>query len=165
MKILFRLALVAALAGVVWWGWGKLFPKDEEVIRQRVNRVAALITFDGEEGNFAKVANVEEFANLFDMEVEVVVDTPGYAQQILTGRTDLRQQAFAVRSAISSLEVKFLDLNVTVDPNRTNATVLLTGQAKMPKERDGFVQELKFILRKVEGKWLIYRVETVRTLT
>lgn len=165
MKIALRLILLAALALLVWWGWGKLFPKDEEVIRQRVNRVATLISFDGKEGNFAKVANVEEFANLFDMEVEVVVDTPGYAQQILTGRTDLRQRAFAVRSAISSLEVKFLDLNVALEPGRTNATVLLTGQVKTPGERDGFVQELKFILRKVEGKWLIYRVETVRTLT
>ena len=165
MKNLFRLILVAALAVLVWWGWGKLFPQDEAIIRKRVSRVASLMTFDGKEGNIAKYANVEELANLFDMEVEVVIDTPGYSQQILTGRTDLRQRAFAARSAVSSLEVNFLDLNVTLDPNRTNATVFLTGQAKTPNDRDGFVQELKFLLRKVEGKWLIYRVETVRTLT
>jgi hypothetical protein len=61
--------------------------------------------------------------------------------------------------------VKFLDLNVTLSPDKTEAVVHLTGEARVPNERDLFVQELKFQLRRIEGKWLIVRVETVRTLT
>jgi hypothetical protein len=43
--------------------------------------------------------------------------------------------------------------------------VNLTGKAIVPGERDISAQEFNFQLKKVDGKWLIYRVETVRTLS
>lgn len=165
MKIVIRLLLLVALAGLGYWLWTVFFPGDEAVIRKRVNRVAALMTFDSKEGNIARIANVEEVANLFAQEVEIVIDTPTHSEQMLTGRTELRQRALAVRMTLSGLTVKFLDLNVTISPDKTEAVVHLTGEARVPNERDLFVQELKFQLRRIEGKWLIVRVETVRTLT
>jgi hypothetical protein len=165
MKTVFRLVLLVLLAALGWWLWTVMFPNEEAVIRKRLNRVATLMTFNSKEGTIARIANVEEVADLFDREVEIVVDTPAHSQQHVTGRDELRQNALGVRMALTGLTVKFLDLNVSIAPDRTNATVQLTGEARVPGDRDLFVQELKFELRKVEGKWLIVRVATVRTLT
>lgn len=165
MKTLFRLVALAAVLTLAWWLWTGLFPSDEAMIKQRLNRVAALMTFDSKEGNIAMAANVSELMGLFDLEVEVMIDTPEFQRQSLAGRDEIRNAALAARQGFSPLEVKFLDQTVVIAPDGTNATVQLTGQARQPGKRDLFVQEMKFLLRKVDGKWLIHRVETVRTLT
>lgn len=165
MRILVRIVALLAMAALGYWLWTVFFPGDETVIRKRLNRVAELMTFDAKEGNIARIANVEEAASLFAREVEIVIDTPAQSRQILAGRDELRQTALAVRMSLAGLTIKFLDINVTLAPDKTNATVNLTGEARVPGDRDLFVQEMRFTLRKVEGKWLITRVETVRTLT
>ena len=56
-------------------------------------------------------------------------------------------------------------MNVTIDPDGQSAKVNLTGKAAMPGQRDISAQEFNFNLKKVDGKWLIYHIETVRTLS
>lgn len=165
MKLLTRILLLAALVGLGYWLWTVFFPGDEAVIRKRVNRIATLLTFDSKEGNFARVANVEEVANLFAPEVEIVINTPWQSEETLLSRAEVRQRAFAARSTLSGMTVTFLDLSVTVSPDKLEAVVDLTGQLDVPGSREMNAQELKFHLRKIEGTWLIVRVETVRTLT
>ena len=116
-------------------------------------------------GNIAMAANVSQLISLFDVEVEVMIDTPEFRKQSLAGRDEIRNAALAARQSFFPLEVKFLDLNVAIAPEGTNATVQLTAEIHQSRKRDLFMQELKFVLRKVNGKWLIVRVETVRTLT
>lgn len=164
MKIMLRLLALAVLAALGWWIWSALFPSDESVIKKRLNRVASLMTFDSKEGGIAMAANVSELIGLFDLEVEIEIDTPEFQRQSLVGRDMIRNAALGARQNYSSLEVELLDQNVAIAPDGTNATVQLTGQVR-PGKRDLIVQELKFMLRKVEGKWIIHRVETVRTLT
>jgi len=165
MKLILRLIALAALLALGWWLWTALFPSDETVIRKRVNRVATLMTYDSKEGNIAMAANVSELMSLFDVNVEILIDVPGYRKEELSGRDAIRAGAMLARQTYPALEVKLLDQNVTLAPDGTSATVQLTGQAREPGKRDFFVQELKFELRKIDGKWLIVRVETVRTLT
>ncbi len=69
------------------------------------------------------------------------------------------------RSAAGSLNVKFLDINVIVAPDRQSATADLTVDANISDQPNTIVQEMKFTLRKIGGHWLITRVETVRTLS
>jgi len=52
---------------------------------------------------------------------------------------------------------------VAVAPDNQSAVATLTGKGRVAGESDFFVQELKFTLKRVEGEWLIYRVETVKT--
>ena len=66
---------------------------------------------------------------------------------------------------MSGLSVEFLDINVTVEPDRKSAAADLTLKARVAGEKDLIVQELKFTLRKIDGTWLIIRVETVKTLS
>jgi hypothetical protein len=165
MKIFRRLVACAIVVALGWWLWTMLFPNDETVIKKRLNRIATLMTFDSKEGNIAMAANVSELIGLFDIEVEVMIDTPEFRKQSLAGRDEIRNAALAARQSFSPLEVKFLDLNAVIAPDGTNATVQLTAEVHQSRKRDLFMQELKFVLRKVDGTWLIVRVETVRTLT
>jgi hypothetical protein len=54
---------------------------------------------------------------------------------------------------------------VALAADKQSATVDLTARARVGGEPDSYVQEMKFVLKKTDGHWLIVRVETVKTLS
>jgi hypothetical protein len=164
MKILFRILGLAVLAALGWFIWVMLFPAPETVIRKRLAKVAELLTFKSNEGMIARAANAQQLTGYFTPQIEIVVDTPSHSRQTVSGRDELYQAVLGTRSLVPGLNVEFVDLQVTVTEEKTNATVNVTGKAKVPGDRDFFIQELKFFFKKTDGDWLINRVETVRTL-
>src|SRR5205823_3840642 len=68
-------------------------------------------------------------------------------------------------SRLTDLKVEFPDMNITLGADKQTAKVNLTGTAVVPGEHDISAQEFNFMLKKVDGKWLIYKVETVKTLS
>ena len=76
-------------------------------------------------------------------------------------RDDIVQAVLAAHAA-GGLTVKFPDINVMVSADKETAQADITVEAQVPGEQDMMVQEMKFTLRKTDGKWLITRVQTVR---
>src|SRR5581483_368351 len=81
------------------------------------------------------------------------------------GRDEIRDAALVATRALQGLKIEFLDITVTVDPDGQTALGHLTGKATVSGERDFQVMELNFRFRNVDGKWLIFKVETVKTLS
>jgi len=165
MKLFVRLVLLAALVALGFWLWTVFFPSPETVIRKRLSKVAELASFGSKEGQIARLANVRQLTGFVSPDIEISVDTPDRSQQVISGREELFQRAMGARMALGSLSVEFVDMSVSLGADRTEATVILTGRARVAGDRDPFVQELKFFLRKMGGDWLIVRIETIRTLT
>lgn len=164
MKRVLQIALVVAVAGLAFWLWTVLSPSPERVIRSRLNGLAKTISFSGGGGELAKAYNAQKAADFFTTNVEVELNPGGFEPITLRGRDEILQGAMAARSRLTSLKVEFLDMNVSVGADGQTAKVNLTGKADVPGERDISAQEFNFMLKKVDGKWLISRMETVRTL-
>jgi hypothetical protein len=160
----YRLVFCALLVGVGLWVWHWLFPSPERVIRKRLAQVAATACIPPNEAPLAKLANAHRLASFFSEDVQLLLSGGSYSALSITGKEDLLQAAMGVRSTLSSLKVEFPDIVVSVGPDKASATVELTAKAMVPSEKDFGVQELKVMVRKVGGDWLITRVETVKTL-
>jgi hypothetical protein len=165
MKMIFHLFLPVALIALGIWLWFVLFPSPEKIIRNQLAKLANTISFSANEGSLAKLAGAQGLAGFFSTNVQVNIDVPGHERQTYAGRDEITQVAIAVRSAVSSLAVKFPDVNVTIAPDKQSAVADLTVDATISGERDAIVQEMKFTFEKSEGKWLIIKIETVRTLS
>lgn len=165
MQKFIRIAAGAILIALCVWGWLVLFPSPERVIRTRLKDLAKTASFSGKEGPLAKAYNAEKLSGYFAPDVTVVVDVPGHGAQTFEGRDTVLQAALAARQNLSGLKVEFLDINVTLGGDKQFATVNLTGKGTVPGESDYFVQEMKFGFKKIDGKWLITRVETIKTLS
>jgi hypothetical protein len=165
MKIVLRVLSVAALVAVGVWLWTVLFPSPEKVIRQRLATVAKRASFTADESALARLADAESLAGYFSTNVEIDLDVPGRFQLTITGRDEVTQHAAAADSMVSSLSVEFLDVTVTLGPDKQSAVADFTVEARVGGEPDLIVQEMKFTLRKIDGQWLITRVETIRTLS
>ncbi len=90
---------------------------------------------------------------------------PGRVEHTFSSRDEIMQAAAAAYSALNGIKVEFLDVNVMVGADKQSATAGLTLKAQAAGDKDFIAQEMKFTLQKIDGKWLITRVETVRTLT
>jgi hypothetical protein len=165
MKIVVRLLLAAGLIVLGFWLWTVLFPGPEKLIRKRLAEVARLASITPGEGLVSQGLRIQGLVNCFDPQAELRFDLPGRSQYTITGRDEMIEYAGAARRNLRSLKVELLDPNLTLSPDKQSAVVDLTARVKIPDERDFFVQEMKFTLKKINGEWLIIRVETVRTLS
>jgi hypothetical protein len=156
--------MVAVLVGLGFWGWRVFFPGPEQAIRKRIAALAQSASFSPPQGSLALALNSQKLANFCAPDVQISVDIPGLMQHTFSGRDQVRDVALAARANLSALSVEFVDLNVSVGPDKLSAVVNLTAKARVPGEREVLPQELKFLLRKTSGDWFINRVETVKTL-
>ena len=165
MKFARRLFLLMTLLAAGLWFWSVLFPSPQKSIRRHLEKTARLASFSATEGAMERLGNIAEFAKCFSRDVEVRFEPPGGGSQSLTGRDDIMRTAAMARTYGSILQVEFLDAILTVEPDQQSATVDLTVRARIPGDRDFFVQEMKLHLKKLGRGWLISRAETVKTLS
>jgi len=164
VKIVLRIFAILALLALALWLWSVFFPGPEKLIRKRLDVVAQAASFGPGEGPLALAGNVSKLTDCFSPDAQITFDAPGHGRQTLDGHEEIRQVALGARQAIGALKVEFVDANVTVADDKESADVDLTAKGKVRGEANYYVQEMKFTLKKINGKWLIVRVETVKTL-
>lgn len=165
MKLLWRSLWLLAVIGLVLWLWSVFFPSPEKVIRKQLAGVARTASFGGNEGPLARAGNIAELGGYFSADVEMILEVPDRGPLALTGRDEITRAAAGARSSYSALEVEFHDVSVKLAQDKQTATADVAVTGRTPGDRDFFVQEMKFVLRKIKGHWLIIRVESVKTLS
>jgi len=165
MKIVVRLILLAALAALGVWLWTVLFPGPKKIIHRRLLELARTVSSSPNESDLTRLAVARSVAGFFSTNVEFKVESPRFGQRNFMDREEITQLVLFARSRAGGLQVTFPDINVTVAPDKQSAVANLTVEAKVPGEPDPIMQEMKFTLRRIDGQWLITRVETVQTLS
>ncbi len=160
-----RLMLVAAIAVLGFVGWRLFGGSPEGAVRKQLNTVAETTSFNAGETPLARLANAQRLSTFCTLDVAITVDTPRGSQRTFSGRAEVLEAVAGVRSALNGLVVQFLDIEVVVAPDKLSAVANLTARARVPGERDDYIQELKFTMRKIDGDWLISKVETVKTFS
>ncbi len=110
------------------------------------------------------MAGAQSVGNFFSASVEINIDLPTRQQHSTLSRDDIVQTMMAAHSS-GGFTVKFPDISVTIAADQNNAQADVTVEASVPGEQDLIVQQMRFTLQKIGGKWLITRVQTVRTLS
>lgn len=160
-----RLILVAILIVLGFWAWRTLFPSPEKVIRSRLRKLAAIASFKVDSGTIPKAYKASQIPDYFTPDVVIHLNAPGYEPLSVDSRNELQEYVTAEFNRLDGLKIEFLDINVKLGADKQTAIANLTGKATVNGARDFSVQEFNFLLRKIDGKWLIYRVETVKTLS
>jgi len=164
MRIWLRVFGLAVGVALGVWLWRALFPSAETVIRTRLREIKELVSFPPNEKPFTALTAVQQLCARLSPDIEVVVDAPGFGRQRIQGRDEVREKALAFRSQANGAQVDFLDVSVTVAPDKQAATVSLTVKARLASDPDPAYQEMKLTFRKRDGKWLLARAETVQVL-
>ena len=165
MKSLPRIILLVIVAALAIWMWTVFFPSPEKIIRRQLVNMAGDVSFSHDQNNLVQIAHAQSVADFFSTNVVLDLTLPGHNEQTTLDRAEITQAVLASRQQVTDLDVKFPDINVTVAPDKTFATADVTVEATVSGEHDAILQEMKFTFEKVDGHWLIDRVETVRVLS
>jgi hypothetical protein len=165
VKIVFRIVLIVALAALGVWLWTVLVPSPEKVVRRRLLELARTVSSSPNESDLTRLAAARSVAGFFAANVELKVALPELGQHSSIDREEIPPIVVMARSRAGGLKVTFPDINVRVAPDKQSAVVNLTVDANISGEREHLLQQMKFTLRRVDGQWLITRVETVQTLS
>lgn len=160
-----RIVALVALIGLGVWVWYVFFPGPERAIRARINKLAQIVSFEPGDGIVVRGYHAETAAGYFTTNAEISVDARGWKSISLNGRDEILQAMMTAARLWKGLKVEFTGIVITLDPDKQSARVNLTGKGTIPGERDFDVQEFNFYFQKVDGEWLINRVETVQTLS
>ena len=165
MKIVLRLALLAVLIAAGVWLYAVLFPGPEKVIRKQLTKAARLASIKPDQGLLGRASSIQELANCFASEIEITLNWRGGSEHTLRKRDEIIEVAKLAHAQFKVLQIDLLDMNVVLASDKQSATVNLTMKVNSSDERDFQVQEMKFTLKKVDGQWLIFQIETIRTLS
>jgi len=146
------------------WLWLWLFPSPEKVIARQFEKLAHAISVQPGEGYLPRMIGAQTAGGFLSSNVEINIDRRGQQQRTTMSRDDIVQAVMAMHVS-GGLTVKFQDISVTVGADKETAQADATVEARAPGEQDMMVQQMKFTLRKIDGKWLITRVQTVRTFS
>ena len=165
MKKPVRLILAAALIGLAIWGWRVWFPSPQNAIRSRLLNLARTVSVEPGEGTIPRGLKAQSLGDYFTADVVINLEVRGFDIRELQGHDELMQAVMGAMQHVRGLKVEFLDINITPDAGNQTAVANLTGKATVEGEGDFQVQEFSFKLKKVDRTWLIYRIDTVKTLS
>ncbi len=163
MKLALRLVLLSIAIGLCVWLWIYLHPTPQEAVRRQLVALAKSATLEKKEGNIAAALRANEFSEFFAQEVALNMEPRAWFPDSIE-RSEIAKVILGIRTNYRSLDVKIIDPVITVGADQKSAIVELTINVAGDGDRHLLVQEMKFTMKEVDGKWLILRVETVRTL-
>lgn len=165
MKMITRIILLIMACGLGFWLWTVFFPSPREIALKKITSLAATATVNANDSNLTRAGKAVKLAGFFSTNVEIVVNIPDLAHRTVTGREQVKESAMAGFQQITSLQVQFFDVTATVAPDKQTVDVSCTLKVSANGRKDYGVQELHVRFKKLDGDWLITRVETVQTLT
>jgi hypothetical protein len=155
--------LLAVVIATGVWLWTILFPSPEKIIRRQLAEIARDASFNSDENPLIGIAHAQKLAGFFSPDVTVKLDAPLNLQRTFESREEIAQADLGARSSLGGgLKIEFLDVNVTLAPDKQSAVADLTARVKINGNSDPIVQEIKFTFKKTDSQWLITRVETIR---
>ena len=154
------LLLVAAVVAGTVRAW---LASDRRLIERQLDRLAAAASVIGSEVPVARMAAAARVGEFFTSDVIISADD---GSSTIGGRDAVTALAMQARGASGALRVSFDDVQIALTDS-TGATVYMTASASSRDAQGAGLldaREVSVTLRKVEGAWLIARVDVLRTL-
>ena len=141
-----------------------LFPNDEKLIRQLLAEAAETAAVKPNENPLLKIAGASKPVGFFSSDAVLKLDVAGVDTRTLDSPDDLRQAVTAARASLQEAKFQLREVQVSLGPDPKSATAQLMTLAYLNGSGDPLVQELKMQLKKIDRRWKICRVETVKSL-
>jgi hypothetical protein len=160
-----RFVIIVCALAALWFGWRWAFPSDEAQIHRVLDRIAKAAGSGAVgESDVARIARSMSIRSALDPKITVDAGPPFRAT---SGRDVLIGTVARLNTTMKDLEVRFADVQISVDPSRTSAKVHTTAEALFHDARGDRgleARELDLTFRRLQGDWVVSQVAPVRTL-
>ena len=145
-----------------WMAYRWLFPPDEVLVRRVVKQACNAASWGAGTGALGKLAGVDTLAGLVSPDVEVLLNYQGPHSGRLRGRDEIRSIAAAMRLDKAWLKVDVEGMEASVVEPGLSATAVVALVVTYDGGSQPLSNDFGIDLRKIDGDWLITRVEPIR---
>ncbi len=156
------IALLVLLTGI--WLRARFSESEEKQVRRRFDRLSEWVSKDSGETIVTAARKVRSIASIFAHDCSVVTEEPSLSGA--WGREDIANRATQIRSSFTDFRLRFYDLDVAF-VGRDSASALFTGRVTgwtRYQERVDESREVTCTLVRVDGEWVLTRIEVVAVL-
>jgi hypothetical protein len=157
-----RLILAVVLLGAAMAGLRLCVPSDEQRVRRLLADLAKEASTPARGKTFAHLAAANRVADFFAPEFQINITASGVPDLAISDRGELVQTVLAAKARQESVSVEFLDPRM-IELAARAAVVEATAKAQVASEREPFVAMLRFALVKLDGRWRVQKIESLRT--
>ncbi len=157
---------IVALLAAAFLGWKLADPEARESrrIQKRLSALAREISFPENESAVRKLTYADRVGAYFADPTDFSIALGPRSIEGIHSRAQLEEGCRGIRAVSRGLEVSFLDITPTLQPDRQRATAHLTSKIYFKGDPDYWIQEFRLHLAHSEHQWRITRIETVRTM-
>jgi hypothetical protein len=163
LKLAKRLLVLIGLALLVWVGL-QYFTSDEQRIKSLLPKLATTASVKADENLIGRALKAERVIGFFADSVSLEIEGPRDVMPKIETKTDIQQSMMALYQQTRDFDLKFLDILVKVADDKQSASVFTTALVRATGETQPYGQELKIKFDKVQGRWLIKRIEAIQTI-
>ena len=156
-------ALIALVAGGTWLVL-MLRPGEEKIIQKRLEELARTASFRSGESPLVALGAVQTLRGFFTTDVSVRGRLGSLGERTVDGLDELTELIAGTRQGLAGADFQFTAFRVDLGGGRESAIVLAALQYRLGADRNADVCDLRFALRKIDGRWRIAKVETVESL-
>jgi len=161
-----RAALLGALLVTMGVTCGCVLFGEEREIARRLNELAETASVDVDENPVIRMANAARVGRYF---TEDGLIERGENAAPIQGRGAVVALAAQARTAVEDLRIRFTDVEIRVSGSDTavaHLTLVVSGRGEEKPSTGSSIdaRELRLTFRKIDGDWLIARVESLETL-
>jgi len=164
LKKSLRIVAGALVIAAGFWIFRILFPGDESLIRKLLAQAAEVAAVKPNENPILKLAGANKLVGFFSPDAVIEVEVSGADLRSIRGREDLQQAITAAQASLQEAQIQLHEVHLNVDPDRQSATAQLVVSAYLNGSGDPLVQELKVNLKKIDRRWKITHLGTVKTI-
>lgn len=132
---------------------------EEAAIRRTLSKLDKALDQPGEEGLVNSISAARTISKFFTEDAELDIGPP---MHVLKGRAEFSSSMVHVRQQAQFIKVTIQGMEVTLSeeiPSAAKVALVLEGQIKVPGENASEFREYDLLMTKVDGDWLIDRVE------
>jgi len=151
------LPLLAVIAAVLIW-YVYFNKTDKELIKEQLYQFRTDVSKYAGEGMAQSILKCKALEKLFDKTCHVNINVDMFAGSF--SPEEISSKAMYCRSHCASAAVNFYNIKITIDGDDAEAslTASLDGASRDGKRFNEY-RELVFSFKKIEGKWLIYKID------
>ncbi|HVY69161.1 MAG TPA: hypothetical protein VHH73_04500 [Verrucomicrobiae bacterium] len=158
-----KIIAVATLALAAFGIWWLFFPGDQRVIRSRVEKIARLASVGAGESQILRVSKTERLVDMLAADVGVSLEGTGADFTSFAGKDQFAEGLRVARLRARQAKVQLLDVVFDSEPDGQQAVTRMAALAEVDGEQNRVAQEIRISWRKVDGQWLIAKIETVKS--
>jgi hypothetical protein len=151
------LLLLALLAG--WLIWNTYFNKtDKHMIQEQLYKFRTNASKYSGEGMTQSLLKCKSLENIFDKTCYVNINLDMFTGSF--SPEEISSKAMFLRNQLSSAVIGFHNVKLEIDGEKADAilTASFDGESRDGKRFTEY-RELIFSLKKIDGKWLIYKID------